>query len=144
MKQLLIPLALLVTMPVQAGDYNRPGGTQQTRCYENVYREEYIPGTRNNPGRVRRYSDRVRVPCDGQEVTRGEYNTARPAHPMAPGPVSGGYHGPDDNSCIEGSVLGGIVGGAIGAGLSRDEGMIVGIPLGIVGGALVGCQIDGG
>jgi len=50
----------------------------------------------------------------------------------------------DDNSCIEGSILGGIAGGGAGAALSRGDGRIWAIPLGIVSGALVGCQVDGG
>jgi uncharacterized protein YcfJ len=50
----------------------------------------------------------------------------------------------DDNSCIEGSILGGIAGGGLGAALSRKEGRLWAIPTGIVGGALLGCQVDGG
>jgi hypothetical protein len=53
-------------------------------------------------------------------------------------------HQTDNNSCIEGSVLGGIAGGGLGAALSRGDGRWWAIPTGIVGGALVGCQIDGG
>ena len=50
----------------------------------------------------------------------------------------------DDNSCIEGAVLGGILGGGIGAAASRGDGRWWAIPLGIVGGSMVGCQADGG
>jgi hypothetical protein len=50
----------------------------------------------------------------------------------------------DDNSCIEGSILGGIAGGGLGAALSRGDGRWWAVPTGIVGGALVGCQVDGG
>lgn len=50
----------------------------------------------------------------------------------------------DNNSCIEGTILGGIAGGGIAAGLSKGDAMPWSIPLGVVGGALVGCQIDGG
>ena len=50
----------------------------------------------------------------------------------------------DDNSCIEGSIIGGIAGGGLGAALSRGDGRWWAIPTGIVGGALVGCQVDGG
>lgn len=50
----------------------------------------------------------------------------------------------DGNSCAEGSILGGIAGAGLGAALSRGDGRLWGIPAGIVGGALVGCQIDGG
>jgi hypothetical protein len=141
MKLLLIPLLLLGSLPAYAGDYSQPGGTQQTKCFKRVYREEYIPGTRGNPGRVRSYTERVRVPCDWDRPhpthsTEPQVRSTPHNHPMN-GPV-------DDNSCIEGSVIGGIAGAAAGAALSRDEGMFIGIPLGIVGGALVGCQIDGG
>ena len=50
----------------------------------------------------------------------------------------------DDNSCIEGSIIGGIAGGGLGAALSRGDGRWWAIPTGIVGGALVGGQVDGG
>ena len=32
-------------------------------CRRRVYREEYVPGDRWNPGYVRRWSEVVRVPC---------------------------------------------------------------------------------
>ena len=131
----LIALTLLLTLgtPAMAG-YSQPGGTRQRTCYKEVYREEYIPGTRDNPGRVRRWTDTKEVPCKGNRGGRGRRNNNH----------THSHSNVDDNSCIEGSILGGIAGGAAGAALSRDEGMIIGIPLGIVGGALVGCQIDGG
>ena len=51
----------------------------------------------------------------------------------------------DGNSCVEGSILGGIAGAGLGAALSRGDGRLWGIPVtGIVGGALVGCQVDSG
>ncbi len=127
MKILLIPLLLLATLPVQARDYSQSGGSRQTTCIKKVYREEYVPGTRKNPGYVRRYTERVKVPCNRHQPYRQQQQQSV-----------------DDNSCAEGAVLGGIAGGALGAGLSRNEGNLIGIPLGIVGGALVGCQIDGG
>ncbi len=130
MKQLLlIPLLLVFGSPAMA-DYQQGGGTQQTSCYETVYREEYIPGTRDNPGRVRRWNERVQVPCewDRPHSTQSNHND---------GPV-------DDNSCIEGAIIGGIAGGGAGAALSRGDGRWWAIPLGVVGGSMVGCQIDGG
>ena len=131
MKKQLAALAaltfLLPVLPAEA-NYSRPGGTRQETCYTDVYREEYIPGTREKPGRVRRWTERKAVPCDESHGVTGH-----------------GEHPPmDDNSCIEGSVLGGIAGAAAGAALSRDEGLWIGIPLGIVGGSMIGCQIDGG
>ena len=128
MKQLiLIPLLMVFGSPVMA-DYRQGGGTQQTNCYETVYREEYIPGTRGNPGRVRTWNERVEVPCENTSYYNG----------------GSSYYEEDDNSCLEGSIIGGIAGGAAGGTLSTQENWIWSIPTGIIGGALVGCQIDGG
>jgi hypothetical protein len=70
------------------------------------------------------------------------HHSSRRPKVVAPAPQK--QHQTDDNSCIEGSVLGGIAGGGLGAALSRGNGRWWAIPSGIVGGALVGCQIDGG
>ena len=128
--KLLIPLSLLLFLPTPglAGSSSQRGYSQEQTCYETVYREEYIPGTRRRPGRIETRNERVEVPC---ENSGPQY---------APQPQAN----QDDNSCLEGSILGGIAGAAGGAALSRDEGMFIGIPLGIVGGALIGCQLDGG
>ena len=42
----------------------------------------------------------------------------------------------DDNSCIEGSIIGGIAGGGAGAAMSRGDGRWWAIPLGVVGGSI--------
>ena len=126
----IIAFATLLPLPAFAGYQTGQGGWSR-QCFRNVYRETYVPGTQSRPGYVRRWNERKEVPC---------YNAGADGHYYPQ--ETRGYH--DDNSCIEGSILGGIAGGAAGAALSRDEGMIYGIPLGIVGGALIGCQIDGG
>ena len=46
----------------------------------------------------------------------------------------------DDNSCLEGTLAGGVLGGALGGLLAKKDNF----PAGAVGGALVGCQVDGG
>ncbi len=131
----ILTLAVLgaVTLNVPVLAYSQRGYSEQ--CFKEVYREEYIPGTRNRPGRVRRWTENVEVPCRRPEPRRYHEPRYEPARPQS---------NVDDNSCIEGSILGGLAGGAAGAALSRDEGMIIGIPLGIVGGVLIGCQLDGG
>ena len=119
-----------MTLNVPALAYSQRGYSEQ--CFEEVYREEYIPGTRNSPGRVRRWTENVEVACQ-----RPQQTSPQPQARPQPAPV-------DDNSCIEGAILGGLGGGAAGAALSRDEGNFIGIPLGIIGGVLIGCQLDGG
>lgn len=122
-------LAATLTPTAALADYRQPGGVRERDCFKEIYREEYIPGTRERPGRVRRWTETKRIPCRNRTQA----------------PRGGHYHPPvDDNSCIEGAILGGIAGAAGGAALSRDEGRWIGIPLGIVGGSMIGCQIDGG
>ena len=50
----------------------------------------------------------------------------------------------DDNSCLERTLAGGVLGGALGGALAKKDNWIWSIPAGAVGGALVGCQVDGG
>ena len=139
MKLALATMMLLSALPVSAesiGDrsnrqaYNSQRGyASENKCYRNEYREEYVPGTSRSPGYVSSYKERVEVPCN-REVYRRDDAPRR--------------HNTDDNSCIEGSILGGIAGGGAGAALSKGDGRLWAIPLGIVGGAMAGCQIDGG
>lgn len=122
----LAALFLMVPALPANADYSRSGGVRQRTCYREVYREEYIPGTRERPGRVRRWTDKERVPCGSRSATAIERENT------------------DDNSCIEGSILGGITGGAIGGVMATKKNWIWSIPAGVVGGAMVGCQVDGG
>ena len=132
----LLPMALaaallLPALPVQAR-YGQRGYSNQ--CFEEVYREEYIPGTQRSPGRVRRWTENKEVPC--QEPSR--INTY--IEPTSPRNSASA----DDNSCIEGALLGGLAGGAAGGTLATQENWIWSIPAGIIGGSMVGCQVDGG
>ena len=136
--------ALLIAasaMPADAkpGRYSsRPGYAEEEKCFRKQYREEYVPGTSRNPGYVKKYHKRVKVPC---ERPRFMPQTTPHYHYEEQHPNVGNV---DNNSCIEGSILGGIAGGGLGAALSRKEGRLWAIPTGIVGGALLGCQVDGG
>ena len=137
MKTLPIILASALMLPVPAIAEGRAGYSRQ--CFKEVYREEYVPGTVQRPGRVRSWTEQKEVPCRD-----GGWTVSQPRPRFMPAPEPDYQTYKDENSCVEGSILGGILGGAIGAAASRDEGMIWAIPTGVVGGALVGCQIDGG
>jgi len=110
-------------------EYQR-GGMAEEKCYKYEYREEYVPGSSSRPGYVKSYRDKIEVPCRRKHANR------RYAEP-SPKKV-------DDNSCVEGSIIGGILGGGLAGAVSKPDAMIWSIPLGVVGGALTGCQIDGG
>ncbi len=136
-------LALITLgLPTPAlADYSRGGGMKSTDCFRKVYREEYIPGSGpSNPGRVRKYYERQRVAC-AQQGARQTYRQPAWIEQYSGGAVQGRV---DDNSCIEGSILGGIAGGAAGGTLATKKNWIWSIPAGIIGGAMVGCQVDGG
>jgi len=122
----------------RTGYRSRGGYAEQEKCFRREYREEYVPGTMKNPGYVRSYKKKVRVPCEKPQFMpqSAPHYHYREAHPNV-GNV-------DNNSCVEGSILGGIAGGGAGAALSRKEGRLWAIPLGIVSGAMIGCQVDGG
>ena len=140
----LFPLLLalpmgLVSFPAEARhgySYGQPGYSQQ--CFKNVYREQYIPGTQQRPGRVRRWTERQEVPCNVHREP--VYYPQEPQTYPAPAP----RRHVDNNSCLEGTFIGGILGGAGGYAASQGDGRGWAIPLGVVGGALVGCQLDGG
>ena len=107
-------------------------------CYE--YVEEYIPGYYNKHGQyVGGYvkTDKKSVPCQ----TTPPIHRHRPTIIEEEHPNTGNV---DDNSCVEGSILGGILGGGAGAAMSRGDGCWWAIPLGVVGGSMIGCQVDGG
>ena len=141
MKLLPVALAFIVGAPTAAfAGYGQTGFSRQ--CFREVYREEYVPGTVNNPGSVRRWTETVEVPCgnstahveileDPFPINHHPQHTHRTTHV-------------DDNSCIEGAIIGGIAGGAGGGVLATQENWIWSIPTGIIGGALIGCQVDGG
>ena len=90
-------------------------------CTRKEYREEYIPGTKSNPGYVRNYEVDVEIPCGGAQ----SQNT-------------------DDNDCSEGSVIGGLLGAGLAISSSRGKDRWWAIPAGGTAGALIGCQVDGG
>ena len=132
-------LALILGgLPTPAiADYYREGGMKSTNCFKKVYREEYIPGTGpSNPGRVRKYYERQKVACAHSGARRTE-PPEPPVHKHSDARV-------DDNSCLEGSIIGGLAGGAAGGTLATKKNWIWSIPAGVIGGALVGCQVDGG
>ena len=137
MKQLLIPLLLLgLTSPAYARRQS-PGYSNQ--CFEEVYREEYIPGTLNRPGTIRRWTEQKEVTCNGAGPVRTYQGYGGG---LVPEQHTTGRQ--PENSCIEGSILGGITGGALGGVLSTQENWIWSIPAGVVGGAMAGCVVDGG
>ena len=126
--------SLLALTPVSASaEYvdSRSGYAHTQKCYRSEYREEYIPGSEDNPGYVKSWKETIEYPCNTpdrgtrRQVIERQYEV-------------------DYNDCTDGKVAGAILGGGVGAALSRDEGRWWAIPLGVVTGSAIGCDIDGG
>ena len=107
---------------------NQSGFALSTNCYKRVYREKYIPGTVDNPGYVRNWTEQIQISC--KEL--GSSNSLN-TNTIVDKPV--------ENNCNKGSAIGGLFGAGIGAALSRKEGRWIGIPIGAASGAVIGCKI---
>jgi len=130
--------------------------SQAQTCYKNKYVEEYHPGTRKNPGYVTSSEKIVERQCPrnlhfhgrkSHKHKNGQFTHEHHAHTNTSTGAQAVVVEPNEkdiNSCIEGTVTGGVLGGALGGVLATKENWIWSIPAGAVGGALVGCQIDGG
>lgn len=123
---------LLTSTPLLAGDYQEGYSTSRS-CFKTEYREEYIPGTAENPGYVQSFHETVEVPCthSSDSLRRGGYTRKTTIQ----------Y---DNNDCTDGKMAGLLLGGGAGAALSRDDGRWWAIPLGAVLGSRIGCELDGG
>ena len=114
----------------KAQTVSQPGYSHTTQCFRDEYREEYVPGTKDRPGYVRNWTEKVEIVCSGSS-TQASTQKSQEVHI-------------DNNDCSQGSVIGGLLGAGLGAALSRDKGRWVGVPVGAAAGAMVGCQVDGG
>ncbi len=131
MKLILTTLLVLgSTTSALAGEF-QPGFSTSRTCTRNEYREEYVPGTQSSPGYVKSWNETVEVPCDSttsNSVTR----------------IKGSHTKIDNNDCSEGSLIGGLLGAGLATSSSRGKDRWWAIPAGAVGGAMIGCQVDGG
>ncbi len=134
MKVFLASLLLLTSTPTLAGE-QQAGYSTERKCFKTEYREEYIPGTEDSPGYVKSWKDTVEVTCEDRPVSVSHPRPYYRRHVTV-------YE--DTNDCSDGTAAGAILGGGLGAVLSRGDGRWWAIPTGVVTGAMLGCQIDGG
>ena len=136
-------VALSSVSPALAGEY-QPGYSHERTCFKSEYREEYVPGTENDPGYVKSWKDTVEVPCEDTPTYHREHN---PNVGRSTGTYRRHvtvYENVDTNDCSDGTVAGGLLGGGLAGFGSRGKDRWWAIPAGIEGGAMVGCAMDGG
>ena len=110
----------------QAAGYSRTN-----TCYRTEYREEYIPGTEQDPGYVKSWKETVEFPCNNNRATIIRERSVE-------------YREVDENDCTDGKVAGAILGGGAAAAMSRGDGRWWAIPIGAVVGSKIGCDAAGG
>ena len=146
-----IALAALVALsactPAIAGE-SQAGWSHERTCFKSEYREEYIPGTEDNPGYVKSWKETVEVPCEDTPTHvhpdpypdvghRSSRSTGYRRHVTV-------YENVDTNDCSDGTVVGGLLGGGLAGFGSRGKDRWWAIPTGVIGGAMLGCAVDGG
>ena len=126
-------IALSACTPAIADEY-QPGYSSSRTCYREEYREEYVPGTSNDPGYVRSWQETIEYPCRRSRVERTPENTTRTRK----------YEEYDENDCSDGTIAGALLGGGLAGFGSRGKDRWWAIPSGAIVGGIIGCDIDGG
>ena len=133
MKLVIAAAFLLGSVPAYADGSFQAGYSSSRNCFKTEYREEYIPGTSDNPGYVQSFHETIEVPCRYNEdsLRNGGYTRRTTIE----------Y---DNNDCTDGKVAGAVLGGGLGAAISQGDGRWWAIPLGAVLGSRIGCEVEGG
>ena len=124
--------ALSACTPAVAGDY-QAGYSSSRTCFKTEYREEYVPGTEFDPGFVKSWKETIEVPCGTEVVESKVYKR----HVTV-------IENVDTNDCSDGTVAGALLGGGLAGFGTRGKDRWWTIPTGIIGGAMLGCAVDGG
>ena len=130
MKILLASIIALSSVTPAMAHHSQSGYSSSRDCYKTVYREDYIPGTRDNPGYIKTYNETVAIPCRRKQKTKVIQQDTTVQY--------------DNNDCSDGKIAGAILGGGAAAAMSRGDGRWWAIPLGVVTGSAIGCDLDGG
>ena len=123
-------IALSSITPAIADEYQRGYSASRT-CYKSEYREEYVPGTADDPGYIKSWNETIEVPCSGRRTSTGTIHRHTTVE----------Y---DNNDCSDAKIAGALLGGGAAAAMSRGDGRWWAIPLGVVVGSHIGCDAAGG
>ncbi|WP_269609235.1 hypothetical protein [Prochlorococcus marinus] len=148
MRLLLLTAILLSPMAAMADGYHHQRGyTTQRTCYKEIYKEEYVAGTRKLMGYVKSYLDKVEVPCSSLSwippVPKYRYHNNhvhyfphthrryyKPTHQKVL--VSHSYRTSGSTCNSSNTTTGGLLGGGLAAAISKKDAYAWSIPLGAV------------
>ena len=147
-RPLVLTAMLLSPMASMADGYHHQRGyTTQRTCYKEIYKEEYVAGTRSSKGYVRPYLDKVEVPCSSLSWNspvlkyRHHHNhfhyfphtRRRYYRPMQQQVfVHRSYRSSSGSCSSRNTTKGGLIGGGLAAAVSKKDAYTWSIPLGAV------------
>ena len=147
-RPLVLTAMLFSPMAAMADGYHHQRGyTTQRTCYKEIYKEEYVAGTRSSKGYVKSYLDKVEVPCSSLSWNppvrkyRHHHNHIhyfphthlrfyRPTHQQVL--VSRSYRTSGGSCSSSNATTGGLLGGGLAAAISKKDAYAWSIPLGAV------------
>jgi len=149
MKIGLVALLILSSIPVKAHQSQR-GYITQRSCYKEIYREEYVPGTRSSQGYVKSFADKLEVPCSPlakihqhhhhhqRSIPSYNYSRTRASYYQPTTTYRVSRTNSTSSACRSSRATGGVLGGGLAAAISKKDAWGWSIPLGAVIGLGVG------
>ena len=146
-RQLLLTAMLLSPMAAMADEYHHQRGyTTQRTCYKEIYKEEYVAGTRSSKGYVKSYLDKVEVPCSSlswnppvrkyrhhrNHVRYFSHTYRRYYRPSRQQVLVSRSYRTSGGTCSGNTTTGGLLGGGLAAAISKKDAYAWSIPLGAV------------
>lgn len=125
MKISLFALLLISSVPVHAHEF-QPGYSRSQICSKTIYKEQYIPGTLENPGYVKSWKESVEVPCQKHAHLHHHHSQPNQSYSIS----NSNNQNLRCNSAR--TTAGGLVGGGLAAALSKKNSYGWTIPLGAV------------
>ena len=147
-RELVVTAMLLSPMAAMADGYHHQRGyTTQRTCYKEIYKEEYVAGTRSSKGFVTSYLDKVEMPCSSLSLNppvhkyrhhdkhvhyspHAHRRYYRPTHQQVL--VSRSYRTSGGSCKSSNATTGGLLGGGLAAAISKKDAYAWSIPLGAV------------
>ena len=146
--QPLVLTAMLLSPKVAIADgyHHQRRDTTQRTCYKEIYKEEYVAGTRASKGYVKSYMDKVEVPCSSlswnppvrknlhhhNHVHSSPHTHRRYYRPNHQQVLVSRSYRTSGGSCSGNTTTGGLLGGGLAAAISKKDAYAWSIPLGAV------------
>ncbi len=136
-----ILLLIFTSSSLKADDFQisnryQEGFLYSNKCFRNEYREQYIPGSFENPGYVKSWKETIEVPCYkiSNYYKKNKYYMPNGSlkHKLYERKISQSNLNKTNNCKPANKTIGGLIGGSAAAALSTKNAYSWSIPLGAV------------